>query len=516
MQLLHLAITLASIPWYAFGQMEIPKDLPGDGPVLNSQEVYPNNFIGKSALAHPLSPKFRLTPDMISFHQDGGNTRTQDWPAPLGLRPQNYSRAMGVQSLYLGGDGTVLTRMTCNGTTPSFCMAVLDPQSLDPLAFWAPQNQTLVSPYGAFLENRFIISTAERFLYEVEIKLEGKQVSFHEARVVDLTSVTSGLIVSVMYDGDRNLWFISNSFSAGSEQPVGATIGFVTPNGAIGKMDVHGEVVENSLAINGKTAYVLTGPAGPSTNTMSAMGYMYAAEADLDNLSVTVVWKEAYDAGSSVKPGGLARGSGSSPVLLGDQFVGFTDNADSQVNLNIFRQADAFRQNGTSFVCKVPLFEPGASSNENAMVGYFDGDSTYSVVINNNYGNPGMQDPGTDDINGVWNSLASLAPGLDRVDISKIGECSVRWKSSFVSTSGTQFSTKTGLLYGYTQDKKLAEQGEYVWYYTAVDFDTGDVVWEQLAGVGGVYNNNFQHVLVSPSGAIYVPVMGGVAWMKDE
>lgn len=476
------------------------------------------SFIGEPAEPQQLYPKFRFLPDVVGLHYDSGNTRTQDWDTPLGKSPGVLSRSVPVLDQYWQDEDHLIARMVCNGTQPFFCMAALDLESLETLATWAPENQTLFTPYGQVFNDSMTFSTLEGHIFRVQ-RVDGENGTyFRQTRDVGLSAVlpSGHALLCNAYDADGNLWF-----SALPIPDTGTTnssiVGYVEPSGAVHTTTIENQVVENAMAINNKTAYINTGPIGADDHA-NATGYMFAFQANGSN-GIHTVWSEAYSAGSGMKPGGFSRGSGSSPSLIGNQFVAITDNADGQVNLVVYKQAEEYKENNpngaSSFVCQIPLFQPNASANENTIVSHFDG-SIYSVAMNNNYGAPSLQGTVTEaNINGAFNDFTSLAPGINRVDITKDGNCSLSWALPIRTTSVLSLSTSNGLLYAYTQDDQLALNGEYVWYFTAVNFTTGGIVWRTEAGQGGSYNNNFAQTQLAPNGALYQSVLGGIAWLKD-
>ncbi|KAL6415764.1 hypothetical protein AUP68_02331 [Ilyonectria robusta] len=417
-------------------------------------------------------------------------------------------------------DNRLTARIVCGDAVAAhFCIAALDPETLDTLATWAPENQTLFTPYATAANRTIVLPTLQGHIFEVE-RVDGvKGTTLRQLRDIDLTGALpeGHSPSSSYYDEDGNIWFSAVRLASTGLIEDSSILGYVTPNGTIQTTRIDNQRIENSMAVNGKTIYINSGPL--ASNVANDTGNMIAFQASAIG-DIEPIWLETYSAGSASKPGGFARGSGSTPALIGDKFVAMTDNADVQVNLVVYRQVEDYQNNlpegGSSFVCQVPLFQPNASANENAMVGYFDG-STYSVVINNNYGAPEMQNLGdVDDINGDFNNLASLAPGITRVDISEDGDCKVRWTLQVRSTSVLSLSTANGLVYSYTQDEELAEDGEYVWYFTAIDFKTGELAWRIRSGAGGNYNNNVAPTQMSPNGGLYQVVLGGVTWLRDD
>jgi hypothetical protein len=63
-------------------------------------------------------------------------------------------------------------------------------------------------------------------------------------------------------------------------------------------------------------------------------------------------------------------------------------------------------------------------------------------------------------------------------------------------------SLAAGLVYTYTKEPR--DDGKDAWYFTALDFRTGQTVFEQLAGGGLGYNNNYAPVTIGPEGSAYV------------
>ncbi|KAL1858084.1 hypothetical protein Daus18300_010085 [Diaporthe australafricana] len=398
-------------------------------------------------------------------------------------------------------------------------MAAVDPITLETLATWAPANQTLFSPYGEITNGSLVFPTLEGHIFLVRREDTANGIFFQQVLDIDLSSIlpTGHSPMSTMYDQDGNLWFAATPIPSMGSTDNSSMIGFVDPGGAIHTKTIENQMFENSMAVNRRTAYINSGPLGNSDHA-NATGHMFAFQAD-ESGGVRTVWTESYSAGSMVKPGGFARGSGSTPSLVGDKFVAITDNADGQVNLVVYRQV---QENGhdnpegrSRLVCQVPLFKSNASANENAMVSHVDG-LTYSVIINNNYGAPEMQNSdASNNINGAFNSFASLAPGIDRVDISLDGHCVLRWESEIRSTSVLSLSTSNGVVYTYTQDDTLALDGQYVWYFTALNFTTGEEIWRARAGAGGNFNNNFSPTQLAPNGMLYQIVAAGIIWLKD-
>lgn len=159
-----------------------------------------------------------------------------------------------------------------------------------------------------------------------------------------------------------------------------------------------------------------------------------------------LLWRLPYNAGSQVKPGGFARGSRTTPSLLGDDFIAIAHNDDDQLHLIITCQMN---QSSTLQVCKVPIFAPGAGAADIRSIVHFDGVS-YKFAILNTYNTTDVISPlfPSSEINGDWNDKV----GMPGVGVSQDGsDCQVVWASDLRVTMVPILSTGSGLSYPYVQ-----------------------------------------------------------------
>jgi hypothetical protein len=77
-----------------------------------------------------------------------------------------------------------------------------------------------------------------------------------------------------------------------------------------------------------------------------------------------------------------------------------------------------------------------------------------------------------------------------------------------------KLSTRTGLIYTYTQLLSVPDPID-AWYFTAIDFETGEVVFRVLAGTGLLKTNAFGSPAISPQGTVYQGVLGGLIALRD-
>ncbi|KAK1638904.1 hypothetical protein BDP81DRAFT_459516 [Colletotrichum phormii] len=461
--------------------------------VADSQNVTAPDFIGKAATSQPLRPKERFSPDALHAHIDGGNTRSDDYMGPLGVFSVASSAAVKTGYMFWENSTSLLVAMECvlSQAPIGFCLAAVDPETMDVLTQWtAPAGRTAISNDWQVVDNHVIMPTLEGFIMEIQRFGTGASTTFTQ-----FVATPAPLV--------------------GLQGTNTTTVGYVQRDGTIFSASLDNQIVENGMAVNGKNIYFITGPSG-SEDHADASGHFYAFQADTANGGgVIAAWNETYLAGSGVKPGGLSRGSGATPGLLGQKYVAMTDNADSQINLNVYRQASAMTEGqNSSFVCSVPLFEPGASLNEASLTTHFDG-TTYSAIIANCYNSPSFLDVSDDDVNGSFNNLTQVATGVARVRVNADESCELGWDLPIVATMVT-LSTTNGILYAYTQDRELAVGGEYVWYIVAFDYVSGQEIWRKRVGAGGVYNPGPSHLQLGANGRIYEGIVGGVAWVEDS
>lgn len=450
---------------------------------------------------------------------DGGNTRTDDWSGPLGNSPVVGGTTELVAYMFweaATASSHVLAAVVCGSDPVNFCLHALHPDTLESLAQWSAPNRTAYSNYWQVVDGRVTIPTAQGYLVVVDaVKSDDGALSFDQVQEYDVsTSMAQGsILATVGFGGDGNLWFTATAAPIlGLPGAPASSIGYIGTNGALHAITLENELIENGVAINDYTLYVVTGPAGTEDHA-NAVGHFYAFQADSSG-GIKAAYNETYDAGSAIKSGGLSRGSGSSVSLIGHKYVGITDNADEQINLLVYRQVEALDEaGGSALACSFPLFKLNASANEASLTTFFDG-SKYSATINNAYGSPWTMSS-DDSINGPHNNMTVMAPGTQRIDITEDGACSLAWELDVRATM-TTLSTGTGLFYAYTQDETLADEGEYAWYVVAYDWRTGEEVWRANMGNGGVYNTGVSHIQLGPNGRIYEGISGGMSWMQDS
>jgi len=164
-----------------------------------------------------------------------------------------------------------------------------------------------------------------------------------------------------------------------------------------------------------------------------------------------------YDNDGTRKPGHLNKGTGTTPTLMGDDFVIIGDNDTSQINVVVYSQ-----ENG-DLVFKQKIFELNGSAVENSMVAYKN-----SIIIGNTYG---YVDPfSTNDTPG----------GIIRFDLVN-GKFKQKedWPAAGLidaKTATPKMSAANGMIYVYNRSDS-SFNGHHDWQLTAIDYRTGNRVF---------------------------------------
>jgi hypothetical protein len=180
--------------------------------------------------------------------------------------------------------------------------------------------------------------------------------------------------------------------------------------------------------------------------------------------------------------------------------VAIADNADP-MNIVVYRTKAKLRKGEKRKVCEQPVFGMGASATENSLM-----TAGRALVVENNYG---YQDPF-----GPNTGMVTEA-GFARVDMNrKRTGCKLVWTNRDARAPSVvpKLSTKTGLIYTYTRPPDDAAQG---YYWTAIDFRSGETKWNRFAGAGLLFNNNYAGLSLGPDGTAYLGVIGGMIALRD-
>lgn len=496
--------------------------LPNPFPIPNQQDALPvPMFIGHAAVEKPIdaaplpqNPGMSANPGS-NAHDDSYMSDTYAIRGPLGKSPQVRSAWLatlqGDPRFYPPTDPVAIPVVITFDQAGYLVAGVIKFRSADQLAyvqltlihpdtlatlatFDLPGESTGEAhfrPAGAYFYldhlDRVVVGTADRDLWLVTHAQgsDGKWFFAHDPQ--DTFSLAAAIpaddqLQAVVPDWAGRLWFTSK----------GGVVGLLDGNsGAVRYTDqlkLGGERIVNSHAVDEDGGvYVVSTQA------------MYRFDADQDG-NPQVTWREPYDAGTHVKEGQVDIGSGTTPTLMGKDYVTITDNGQPRMHVLVFRRAKEVV--GSRLACAQPVFRPGSASNENSLIA-----TDRSIVVENNFGYKEAQ---KDTTHG-----RTTKPGIARVDVDENGNCRTVWTNETISIPSliSKMSLANGLIYTYTKPKGPATTDP--WYFTAVDFHTGEVAYSRLAGTGVLYNNHYAGAYLGPNGMVYVGVLGGVVAMRD-
>lgn len=455
-------------------------------------------FIGEPAALSPIYtapvPQNRfLAPNGASnVHNDAYMSDVYGIAGPLGYAPQVRSAALGTADDWLALSITMVfdqygrILMLPVGQKGARLL-LLDPRTLAVLAalpipvLTGSGGGSVVAGSYFYLDrlNRAVLPTATRQIWVVDVIGGWNRPRFNVHGVYDLTQVVDAddQIGSVLPDFSGTLWAVTKK----------GTVVTVNPsNGRVASVRLQDERIENSLAADETGGVFIVSDHA-----------LYRFDAGRRGEPV-VTWREAYDRGTRQKPGQFSQGSGTTPTVMGRDFVAITDNADPRMQVLVYRRAA--RVVGPRLVTAVPVFGAYEGATENSLVA-----TDRSIVVENNYGYFSFQ---------ATVGGRTTTPGLARIDLDASGQGHLVWTSAErVPSLVTKASTASGLVYTYTKDPGPGTTD--AWYFTAIDFRTGRTVWKRLAGTGLLYNNHYSGLHLGPDGTIYVGVGGGIVALRD-
>lgn len=454
--------------------------------------------IGDAVAARPLPPTqtpahpLLAEPQRSGMHSGSYNTDVSDYAGPVGHNTVAQHRSLGriigiAPNISFDEKGRVITvALNLNGVV----LYALDPNTLETLASYKmPKKDNQDNSGGAYFhldhKNRPILAPNDNTIKVLDLIETDKGLSWNVAENYPLGDLLpeDANIHDVMPDWDGHLWFVTT----------GNVIGYrnkATGKYHLYKFPVEDEVVQNSFAVDKHGVYMV------STHAL----YMF--NIDETTHEPVPVWREAYERGAVQKVGTISHGSGTSPTLIGDDLISIADDGSPLTHVMVYKRSAEVE--GSRVVCKEPIFKTGKSATENSLVGYGN-----ALIVQNDFGHDYM-----------GNALET-EPGVTRVDINEDREgCRTVWESDMQSQSLPRLSTATGLVYVYTF--KLPFDGAKTggWYLTALDFETGEQLWDRLIGIGNggfwdKYSSVTAPIVIGPDNAAYVGIRTGVLRIKD-
>jgi len=458
------------------------------------------DFQGQAATAKPIKrvPRPEQNPFMApnpnsNIHNDTWMTDAYRRAGPLGqsLETQSEQKKSALcGSITFDSEGRIVTVCPSIPFPPE--ARIIDPDTLETTATYelpdAPdppgtkEYQNFAGGGYFFLDrqDRIWVATKTNHLYVLEQRQSGTELV--RTRDYDLGGVLDEeqeRISSALPDFDGRIWFVTRR---------GGKVGTLNPaTGRIRLIRLEGEQIQNSFAVASNGVYVVSSER------------LYRFKAD-DRGRPRVVWQSGYKDSGIVKPGQADAGSGTTPTILKGGYVAITDNA-RPMHVVVYRTERRLRGKRRK-VCEVPVFGRTQGATENSLIG-----ARRSLIVENNYG---YQDPFGPSSGHV------TRPGFARVDIDRDGRgCHRVWTNRTVRapTVVPKMSLKTGLIYTYTRPPDPTRNQGYFW--TALDYRTGETAWSKYAGSGLPYNNNYAGLSLGPDGTAYLAVIGGILALRD-
>jgi hypothetical protein len=481
-----LALLLLAVPPAAAAE-PIPDPLGTTLPRYQGAPASPERLSFTRAPQNP----FMAPSPRSNIHNDTWMTDAYRWAGPLGRSSQALSSGMRPA---LCGSLTFHSRGYIVSVCPSLIappqVRVMDPRTLELLATYdMPQapDPPGTKPYQNFAgggyffldgRDRVWSATKTSHLFVLKVAPDGR--SIRKVRDYDLTSVLEPdeRISSALPDFRGRIWFVSKS---------NGKVAILNPRTRRIRAIRLGEDIQNSFTVDRRGVYVVS----------SRRMYRFRAR----NGRPQVQWKVRYANSGIVKPGQADAGSGTTPTVMKGGYVAITDNADP-MNVVVYRTAVRLRRGQRRVVCRVPVFEPGASATENSLI-----TNNRSLYVENNYG---YQDPFGP------NTGALTTPGFARVDVRRNGRgCRKVWTNTTerAPTVVPKLSTSTGLIYTYTRDPDPLGGQPYFW--TAISARSGRTAFKVYSGSGLGFNNNYAGLAIGPDGTAYLGVTGGLVALRD-
>jgi hypothetical protein len=492
-------------------------------------------FIGQPAIPQPITAlpvpedPYMAPNGRSNIHVDAYQSDTYATGGPLGHAPTVKSATL----LGIGGTvtfdsaGRIVVLVLGNGPRRLF---LLDPVTLG--AQWVldlPPSSSSGTAFGGggyyFLDelDRAVIPTVNQQIWIVQVRKSPPYLE--HVNTCDLSQllgqqISGQSIQSVFPDAQGLLWFTTSGLPTPNTQNGPATspalvgtlvfkgsnqctVKTVTLARSTSEM-IHGnESISKSFAVDPVPA--AQGQGGVFIVSDYAM-YRFDAAADG---TPQITWREAYDRGTPPpKPGQIQVGSGTTPTLMGTDFVTIANNASPKMDVLVYRRAAQVQ--GSRLVCRVPVFEKDMSASENSLIA-----TNQSIVVENNYGYYGPQ--------ATLFNRAIEPGGITRIDLNADQSgCHIVWTNpERVPSVVSQMSLANGLIYTYTKDPNSCSTPgpcfTAAWYLTAIDFASGQTIFKRLGGTGLFYNNHYSGVYLGPDQkTAYVGVIGGLIAIRDR
>lgn len=472
------------------------------------------SYYGSPAVSQPLGEvevpqhPYLAAEGVNGMHGNSYNTGAYSYSGPLGVNPVVKSRSMNVfgglvATLMFDSQGRI---MCISGNVVGFRLLLMDADTLEILAetrlpqrastmeffktldFSKISSDTSGGAYCHLLEgDRPIIGNSDNVIQIYYVDESSGKPEWKIEKEWNISSLLpeGSYITDAIPDHEGNIWFVTRP----------GEVGFIEKDSdEVHIMTLEGEEIQNTLATAADGVYIVSDYA------------MYRFDID-EKGEPCYTWRTAYDRGTTLKPGAINQGSGTTPTLLDvpcrdgsvRKLCAITDNADGRVNMVIYDRVTG------EVISEIPLFEEGHSVSENSLIAY-----DRSFIVENNYSDTGA---------GFLENNPTSYPGVIRVDMNE--DCTgadIVWESQEASaTVVPKLSTGNGLVYLYTREiNDDIPKSAVAWYFTAIDFRTGETVYKVFTGCGKNWNNSYGPISIGPNGTAYVGVFNGLISVSDS
>jgi len=368
-------------------------------------------------------------------------------------------------------------------------LLLLDPDSLEVLATLSlPSGSGGSSSFGGggyiYLnqDDQVVVPQVDGTIGVYLVNDNNGSFTFSQEQLYKTGLSKPSILQAAMPDWSGRIWFVSDDGYVGFIDPTEPEKSY--------KIQLENEQIANSPAVDETGGVFIV-----SDHAMYRFDYDDSAEN-----RIAQTWRYAYDRGTRVKPGQVSQGSGTTPTLLNvgkKQYVAITDNADPQMHVIVYHRKKDF--SGDRKVGEQAVFQQGQSDTENSLIG-----AASSFIVENNYGYTSPPETVT-------------TPGLAQVKFTE-SSLFISWDNESLSVPSvvSKVSLPDGLVYTYTLqvEDKIAK-----WYFTAVDFITGEIYYQMYVGDDANYDNHYAAIALHPDkGYAYVPVRGGIVkvWVDSS
>src|SRR4051794_31571344 len=325
------AVLVATLAWVApsaaqtAGQPAVPIPDPTHG-MATPFEGSPASSNPVTGVPEPPRNPFMAPNPRNNLHDDPYMSDTYRIPGPLGDGNELstlFSRECG--SVTFDSAGRIVT--VCVGLDRPV-LALLDPHTLATLAAMPLPVRNPSSAGGAFTDfsgggyfylddhDRAVVSTNDHHILVISVDSPPGFTVRHDYDLSQELAADEG-IVSALPDWTGRIWFVSRHGEVGTIDPKG---------GAVRTMRLSGEGISNSFAVDETGGvYVVSDKA------------LYRFDAKAKE-APRISWRVVYPNSGIHKPGQSDAGSGTTPTLMGPNWVAITDNADP-MNVDVYRRA---------------------------------------------------------------------------------------------------------------------------------------------------------------------------------